>query len=520
KYNSRRRISIHHNVYTANGERNPQIKGDAQNIDFVSNVVYNNLPLLDPESGTNFSPYGTRLWNANSASDSPGNVTGNFRSNAWIDPHGELEIQTEPGASAAGIYLADNYCKPGPCPGSPASSPLAVPVVNSIIPTAPGLMRTQLLPTVGSPNRAALDQTRIDQVAAALPLLCTPAVARQVSIGNQSLSEGNSGAALMVFTAALSGPSTCPFTVGYVTGNGTATAGSDYDPATGVLIFPVGSTSQTVTVSIRGDRVFESDEDLVVNLAGPSGGTIADGQAVGTIVNDDATGFSVNDLSVVEPASGTTTASFTVTLSPVLGSVTSVAYATVNGTATAPADYAAKSGTLNFAAGASTQPVSIVVNADSLKEAVETFTVNLSTPTGGATVASPSGTGSVYDKGAFFTLPPCRLIDTRSAGLGAPALAASTTRNFNLAGGSCGVPATAKAVALNVTVTGATRAGNLRLFAAGAALPLASTINYAPNQTRANNLVVNVNASVQLGVRCDQASGTVHLIVDVAGYVL
>jgi hypothetical protein len=62
--------------------------------------------------------------------------------------------------------------------------------------------------------------------------------------------------------------------------------------------------------------------------------------------------------------------------------------------------------------------------------------------------------------------------------------------------------------------------GNLRLFAAGAALPLASTINYSPSQTRANNMVVNVNASVQLGVRCDQTSGTVHLIVDVAGYVL
>ena len=524
KYNSRRRISIHHSVYTANAERNPQIKGDARNFDFVSNVVYNNLPLFDPESGANFSPYGTRLWNGNSNSDSPGNVTGNFRSNAWIDPHGELEILTDPGASAAGIYLADNYCKPGPCPASPASAPLAVPAANVITPTAPAFMRTQMLPTVGSPNRTALDQTRIDEVAAALPLVCTPVTPRQVSISNQSVNEGNSGATLMIFAATLSGPSTCPFTVSYATGNGTATAGTDYDPAIGVLIFPVGSTSQTVTVSVRGDRVFESDENFVVNLADPSGGTIGDGQAVGTIVNDDATGFSVNDVSVVEPVSGTTTASFTVTLSPVQGSATSVAYATANGTATAPADYAAKSGTLSFAAGASTQPVSIVVNADSLKEAVETFTVNLSNPTGGATVASPSGTGSVYDKGAFFTLPPCRLIDTRGAtggaGLGGPALDANTTRSFSLAGGACGVPVTARAVALNVTVTGATRAGNLRLFAAGAALPLASTINYGPHQTRANNLVVNVNASVQLAVRCDQASGTVHLIVDVAGYVL
>ena len=40
KYDTRRRISLHHNVYTADGERNPQIKGDARDIDFVSNAVY------------------------------------------------------------------------------------------------------------------------------------------------------------------------------------------------------------------------------------------------------------------------------------------------------------------------------------------------------------------------------------------------------------------------------------------------------------------------------------------------
>jgi hypothetical protein len=169
KYNTRKRISLHHNVYVANAERNPQIKGDARNIDFVSNVVYDSLALIDPESQTAFSPYGTLLWNGNGSSDSVGNVTGNFRSNAWIDPKGSLEIKTEPGASDAGIYLGANYCRPGPCPSSPAASPMAVPATNVVTETPPAQMKARMLPTVGSPNRTAADKARIDAVAAVLP---------------------------------------------------------------------------------------------------------------------------------------------------------------------------------------------------------------------------------------------------------------------------------------------------------------------------------------------------------------
>jgi hypothetical protein len=58
------------------------------------------------------------------------------------------------------------------------------------------------------------------------------------------------------------------------------------------------------------------------------------------------------------------------------------------------------------------------------------------------------------------------------------------------------------------------------MYAAGVALPLASVINYAPGKTRANNLTVNVSASGEITIRCDQGAGTVHLILDVAGYYL
>jgi uncharacterized repeat protein (TIGR01451 family) len=114
----------------------------------------------------------------------------------------------------------------------------------------------------------------------------------------------------------------------------------------------------------------------------------------------------------------------------------------------------------------------------------------------------------------FYTLSPCRLVDTRSAN--APALGPGS-RSFTLAG-TCSLPADARAVSLNVTVTGPTQQGNLRLFPSGAGLPLVSTINYSPGQTRANNAIAVLSAAGALTVQCDQAGGTTELIIDVNGY--
>jgi ELWxxDGT repeat protein len=119
----------------------------------------------------------------------------------------------------------------------------------------------------------------------------------------------------------------------------------------------------------------------------------------------------------------------------------------------------------------------------------------------------------------FFTLSPCRLIDTRNpAGpLGGPALVAGADRSFTLAG-NCELPLTAKAVSVNVAVTGPTAAGNLRLFPAGTPLPTVSALNYAAGQTRGNNAIIGLSPSGEVTIRCAQASGTVHVIVDVNGY--
>jgi hypothetical protein len=119
----------------------------------------------------------------------------------------------------------------------------------------------------------------------------------------------------------------------------------------------------------------------------------------------------------------------------------------------------------------------------------------------------------------FHTVPPCRLVDTRlgPSRFGGPALAAGATRLFRVTG-ACGIPSTARALSFNVTVTQATAGGNVRIYPAGNAVPLSSTINYSSGQTRANNAIIQVGDSEQLAVQCSQADGTTQLIIDVNGY--
>jgi len=147
----------------------------------------------------------------------------------------------------------------------------------------------------------------------------------------------------------------------------------------------------------------------------------------------------------------------------------------------------------------------------------------------GVTVTSASGCASSASAsipisascGAslFFPLTPCRLLDTRNpaGALGGPALNAGASRSFPLTG-TCGVPAGARALSLNVTITSPTSAGDLNVFASGTSVPVATAISYSAGDTRANNGIAAPSASGSLSFYCDQPSGTVHLIVDVNGY--
>jgi hypothetical protein len=197
-------------------------------------------------------------------------------------------------------------------------------------------------------------------------------------IGDRTVTEGNTGTTSAAFTVTLSAASTQPITVAYAAGNGTATAGGDYQAASGTLTFAPGETTKTITVAVIGDRVGEPNETFVVNLGSPTNATIADGQGLGTIVDDEPR-VSIVDVTKSEGKKNQTTLfTFTVTLSAAYDQPVTMSYRTANGTATTgDGDYVGKTGTLTFAPGETAKTITIEVKGDNKKEADETFYLDL-----------------------------------------------------------------------------------------------------------------------------------------------
>jgi hypothetical protein len=216
-------------------------------------------------------------------------------------------------------------------------------------------------------------------------------------IGDVTVTEGNTGTRTATFTVTLSAPSTQPVTVAYATGNGTATAGSDYQAASGTLTFAPGETTKTITVLVNGDRVAESNETFVVNLSGATNATIADGQGVG-IIFDDEPRISIGDVTKAEGRKNQTTLfTFTVTLSAAYDQPVTMSFQTVNGTAKAGEDYVSRAGTIAFAPGETTKAITIEVKGNNKREANETFYLDLFGLSGNALFTKSRGLGTILN---------------------------------------------------------------------------------------------------------------------------
>jgi glucose/arabinose dehydrogenase len=131
----------------------------------------------------------------------------------------------------------------------------------------------------------------------------------------------------------------------------------------------------------------EAGELYVTDLAGDD---------VYRIVSGGPTTVSIGDVTVTEGDAGTVSAVFTVSLSAAVAQTVTVQYATADGTALAGADYTAAAGTVTFPPATATRTVVVPVLGDVLDEDDETFTVDLSNPTG-ATIADGQGVGTIAD---------------------------------------------------------------------------------------------------------------------------
>lgn len=238
-----------------------------------------------------------------------------------------------------------------------------------------------------------------------------------VNIADTSVVEGDSGTQLATFTVSLSRAVSQSVSVGYATSDGTATfAGGDFFQSSGTIVFNPGQTSQIITVQVVGDTAVENNETFLVTLSNPNRVVLGDSIGEATIVDNDSGGgggggggggtvptVSVTDQPVTEGDTGTSSMTFTVSLSSADTGTVRVDYETVEGTATAGQDFTSTSGELVFAAGETTKTVSVSIIGDVADEANETFTLLLPRVQG-ATFADSRGTGTIVDNDGTPTL--------------------------------------------------------------------------------------------------------------------
>jgi CSLREA domain-containing protein len=230
-----------------------------------------------------------------------------------------------------------------------------------------------------------------DDSAAAMPSL---------AISDANVDEGDAGTRNATFTVRLSSPSAAVVTCLYATGDGSATAGSDYAASSGTVTFAPGRTSETISVAVAGDIDVESNESFFVTLSSPANATFADARGKGTIVNDDFPAtqpvLAVSDVTIVEGDAGMHAVTFVVTLSASTSTAVTAEYETADGTAVAGADYVAARGTLLLPPGVTSQTIDVAIFGDTEIESDETFRLVLRAVTG-AVGSGSEGTATIRD---------------------------------------------------------------------------------------------------------------------------
>ena len=210
------------------------------------------------------------------------------------------------------------------------------------------------------------------------------------------------GAGSVEVTLRLSAISGRQVTVAWATVDGGATAGSDYQTASGSAVFPPGTTEQTVTLQLLDDGVHEPDESFALALSAAVHATLGQSEVEVAVLDDDPVTISVSDAPQVDEGdSGTVEAVFTVSLSVPSVLPVTLDYATLEApagsdAATSGVDFQAVSGGLTFAPGTTSLSVAVPVLGDLEREPSEIFLLQLSNPSVGS-LLDPQGVGTIFD---------------------------------------------------------------------------------------------------------------------------
>ncbi len=194
------------------------------------------------------------------------------------------------------------------------------------------------------------------------------------------------------------GPASVDFAT--TTNGSTAMPDVDYTPVSQTVNFLSGESSKTVFIPLFDNALADGNRTVNMLLDNPLGTLLlAPSTAVLTIEDDEQLpgqlSFLTNTFAVAEDGLN---AVLTVIRTNGSSGTVSIQYATTNGTAFAPDDYAVTSGVLTFADGETNKTLLVPIVDDPQVELEETFQVRLSLPTGGATLSgSPLATVRILD---------------------------------------------------------------------------------------------------------------------------
>ncbi len=300
-----------------------------------------------------------------------------------------------------------------------------------------------------------------------------PTVAFSVTTSN-----GAESVASPTMAVTLSGASGLTTTVDYAVTGGTASgSGTDFTLAAGTLTFAAGVTSQNITLAIVNDVTTEVDETIIVTLSNPINSTLGTNTAHTYTINDNDPPTVAFSVTTSNGSEATTPVTIPVTLSAAYGQTVTVGYSVTGGNATSGGtDFTLASGTLTFAAGVTSQDISIAVVNDTRDETNETIQVTLASPTNSTLGTNTVHTYTIDDNDAA---PTVAFTTTTSNGAES---VASPTMAVTLSGAS-GLTTT-----VDYAVTGGTASGSGTDFTLAA-----GTLTFAAGVTSQNITLAIVN---------------------------
>lgn len=334
----------------------------------------------------------------------------------------------------------------------------------------------------------------------------------QFSVSYAAATEGSNGTGTttpLTFTVYRSGDTESEASVDYNVGGyispASSAEASDFDggfPSSGTLTFAAGETSRTVTLQVVDDEAYEGTEYVSFELSnaqgsGVNGASISSGSAIGYIYDDETpTYFRIYNASTTEGEEGeTSTMLFQVQRSGNVAEAGTVDYEITEyryGSSATSADFVEglpQSGTVSFAAGQSTQWISVDVAGDNISETTEYFEVNLSNatsddPNGRPILSDSQAYGYIYDDDLPVYFRVRGSVVTEGDGADANVLTFQITRDGD----------TSVAATVDYNVAGGTAGAD----DFDSAFPTSGTLSFAAGETsKTVSLVVNADDLVE-----------------------